>query len=154
MTLDITMVAGEELLTKILDGTLTDFGTATVDVGLYLDATDALADGDVDPSTAITTEPTTANYPSYARATVNLSAVQVTAGAVWALDNDSSFSFTLDGTASNNVDGVFVVHNFNSTEGGATGDWLIFNAALTQTRDAGSVDSIDFAAGDLRWDFE
>lgn len=154
MTLDITMVAGEEFITKVLDGTLTDLGTATIDVGLYLDATDALVDGDTDPATAITTEPATANYPSYARATVNLSAVQVTAGSVWGLDNDASFSFTLDGTASNNVDGVFAVTSFNSAEGGSTGDWLLFNAALSQTRDAGSVDSIDFAAGDLRWDFE
>lgn len=145
MTTDLLTVAGEEYTVKnALD-------TATVTVGVYNDATDALSDTSIDPSTAITTEPGNTNY---SRASVAVSAAE-TSTDVWGVENDSSFTFDFsDTTTSQNVDAFFVMINFNSTEGGATGDWIVANPAMTQTRDIGSVDSIDVAAGDLEINFE
>lgn len=145
MTTDILTVAGEEYTVKnALD-------TASVTIGVYEDATDALSDTSIDPSTAITTEPGNTNY---ARASVAVSAAE-TSTDVWGVENDSSFSFDFsDTTTSQNVDAFFVMINFNSVEGGSTGDWIVANPSMSQTRDIGSVDSIDVAAGDLEINFE
>lgn len=145
MTTDILTAAGEEYTVKnALDA-------ASIIVGVYNDATDGLTDTSVDPSTEITTEPSNTNY---ARQTVAVSAAE-TAADQWGVENDTSFSFDFsDQTASETVDAFFLLINFNSTEGGGTGDWIVGTAAMTQSRDIGSVDSIDVAAGDLEINFE
>lgn len=148
MATDILTAAGEEYTVK------NTLDAATVTVGLYLDSTDLLSDSSVDPATAITTEPGNTNY---ARQSVAVSAAETSAN-VWGVENDLAFSFDFtDTTASANVDAVFLLANFSSIEGdggGVAADWIIGNAALTQTRDIHSVDSIDFAAGALELNLE
>lgn len=152
MALGILTAAGEEYFTKILDGTLATT-VESLTVGLYNDSTDLVTDSDEALGTSITTEPTTANFPSYARQPVEVVAAE-TAADQWGLQSVNPESFTLDGTTAHTVDGIFFVANFTSTEGGSLGDWLIGNAPLTQARDCGSVDSIDFAAGEIELNLE
>lgn len=140
MTKDLTTDLGEELIVKQgLDG-------LTVTVGLYDDSVDSLTDGsDV---TGISSEPGTG---AYSRQSVTLSAADLSGD--WGVDNDSLFSFDFsDTTTSKDVDCAFLVYNFaaeDTSDGGTATDHLIANPALTQTRDVGSIDSLEIAAGDL-----
>lgn len=145
MTTDILTDAGEEHLLK------NGLDAVTLTVGLYNDATDGLSDSSYDPSTAISTEPGT-NTANYARQSINVTAADLDGAGTWGADNDASFTFQVDDqTTSETVDAVFITANFTSTvAGGTAGDWIIANAALSQSRDIGSIDTIDFAAGDLQ----
>jgi len=144
MTTNILTATGEEYVSKnALDGT-------TITWGLYYDSTDAFDDTTYDPSAAISTEPGNANY---GRVTTTVSAAQ-TSTDVWGVQNDSSMSFDFsDTTASDKVDAVFCLVNFNSAYAGSTGDWIIASAGLTNSHTIGNVNSIDIAAGDLELNF-
>lgn len=151
MTQDILTAAGEEYLAKIEDGTLTDLGTDSLTVGIYNDSTDNITDSNYDPASAITTEPTNADY---ATNSINVSAAE-TSTDVWGLENDGSFTFDFsDQTTSEDVDTFYITANFNSTEAGGSGDWIIATAGMTQTRDIGSIDTIDVSAGDIELNHE
>lgn len=139
MTQDLLTDLGEEYVIKNgLDG-------ITVNVGLYNDATDALSDtSDVGD---ITTEPTNTNY---AQASVTLTAADISGN--WGVDNDTLFSFDFsDITTSQNVDTAFITFSFlaSDTGDGSSTTHLIANPALSQTRDIGSIDTLEIAAGDL-----
>jgi len=141
MTTDILTDLGEEQLAK--RGI-----EITVSVGLYDDSTDGL--GDTSDVGDITTEPGNSNY---SRQSVTLSAADLSGN--WGVDNDASFSFDFSDVvqgdaAAQDVDAAFVVHNFQAADTGdsAANDHLIATAGI-QTRGTGSVDTIDFAAGDL-----
>lgn len=142
MTTDILVDLGEEQLIK--RGL-----TVSATVGLYNDGTDAL--GDTSDVGDITTEPGNGNY---ARQSVTLSAADLSGD--WGVDNDASFSFDFGDVAqgdaaAQDVDAAFVIVNFQAddTNDSAANDHLVATAALSQTRNTGSVDSIDFGAGDL-----
>lgn len=145
MTTDILTAAGEEYVAKNgLDG-------ATLTIGVYNDTTDDVQDSDNDVGTAITSEPTNTAYSSESD---TFSAAEIT-GDEWGVENDSAISFDFSDTATDeDVDAFYITANFTSTEGGGSGDHLIATAAMSQTRDVGSVDSIDLAAGDLTITFE
>lgn len=128
MTTDILVDLGEEQLVK--NGLDAD----TLTVGVYNDTTDNL--GDTNTVADITTEPTNTNY---AAQTSIFSAVQI--GGDWGVDNDTSLSFDFsDQTTSETVDAFYV------SDGAGN---LYFNAAMTQSRDIGAIDSLDVAAGDI-----
>jgi hypothetical protein len=116
------------------------------DVGLYLDTTDGLSD--TSTLSAITTEPTNTNY---SRQTSTVTTAQLSGDYGW--DNDSQLSFDFsDQSSSQNVDAAFEVVNFASSVAvppSPATDHLIDNPALSQTRDIGSIDTLDIAAGDL-----
>lgn len=139
MTQNLLVDLGEEYMIK------NGLDAITVTVGVYNDATDALSDtSDVG---AITTEPTNTNYST---ASVTLSAADLAGN--WGVDNDTSFSFDFsDQTTSENVDTFYVSYSFQAvdTSDGSVNEHLIANPAMTQTRDIGSVDTIDVSAGDL-----
>lgn len=139
MTLDLLLDVGEEAII--------DYGWDgnSVDTLLYLDATDSLSDTSVIGD--ITTEPTNANY---ARQTSTVTTEQLSGN--YGFDNDSLLSFDFsDQTSSQNVDGAGIVYNFQSSVAGdgSAVDNLIANPALSQTRDIGSIDTLEIAAGDL-----
>lgn len=143
MTTDILTDAGEEHLMKL------GLDSVTLTVGLYNDATDNVQETDTDAGTAITTEPSNTAYTTGAPYTSAFSASDISGN--WGVDNDSAFSFDFsDQTGSETVDAMYITANFNSSEGGGTGDYIIATAALSQSRDIGSVDSIDVAIGDLQ----
>lgn len=121
--------AGEEYLMK------NGFGGASIDTGLYNDSTDAIAETDADPSTAITTEPSGANY---ARQSSTPSASDEAGD--WGISY--SVSFTTDDSSST-VDGVFALINFNSTDSAINGDNIVYTAGLSQSRDLSQIDQLD-----------
>lgn len=139
MTQDLLTDLGEEYFTKNnIDG-------ASLDVGLYNDSTDGLSDtSDIGD---ITTEPSNTNY---ARQTDTFSASDISGN--WGVDNDNKISFDFsDQSTSENVDTAFVIANFQASDtgDGSANDHLIANPALSQSRDIGSIDTLEFAAGDL-----
>lgn len=140
MTQDLLVDLGEEYLMK------NGFDAITVNVGLYDDSTDALSDtSDVGD---ITTEPGNANY---ARASVTFSAADLSGN--WGVDNDSKFSYDFsDTTTSKDVDTAFVTYSFTASDTSDTTaqEHLLANPALSQTRDIGSIDTLEIAAGDLQ----
>jgi hypothetical protein len=140
MTQDLLVDLGEEYCIK------NGLDAITVSVGLYNDATDALSD----PSDVgdITTEPSNANY---AQASVTFSAYD-NASANWAVDNDTKFTFDFsDQTTSEDVDTAVITYDFQAEDTSDTTitTHLIANPALSQTRDIGSIDTLEIAAGDL-----
>lgn len=143
MTQDLLVDLGEEYLMKNgLDG-------VSVTVGLYDDSTDSLSDtSDVSD---ITTEPSDlAPSYNYNRQSANVSAADISGN--WGVDNDSKITFDLSGdSTSNDVDTAFVVVNFQASDTGdsSANDHLAANPALSQTRDIGSIDTLEIAAGDL-----
>jgi len=139
MTQDIITLFGQEYDIKNgLDG-------ASVDIGLYNDSTDNVQPDD--DLGAITTEPSNGNY---GRNGLSLSAFR--ASNNWGSNNDSAFDFDFsDQTASEEVDTAFLVITFQAEESGdgSQTDHLIATSALTQTRDIGSIDFLEFDAGDV-----
>jgi len=121
---------------------------ASVSIGLYYDATDALADGsDIG---AITTEPTGG---SYARQTASFDGadftVQDNANGNWeAVIVDQVFD-TSD--SSQDIDAYFVVVNFQASDtgDGAANDHLYFTGPLDQTYDLNSVDQFTLKGAGL-----
>jgi hypothetical protein len=139
MTQDILTDLGEEYLIK------NGFDGATVIVALYNDATDNL--GDTDDIAAITTEPTNTNY---ARQSSTVSAADLSGD--WGFENDSTLTFDFsDQTTSETVDTAAYIVNFQAVDTGDAGanDHLVATGALSQDRDIGSIDTLEFAAGDL-----
>lgn len=130
MTTGILVDLGEEELVK------NGFDASTLTIGVYNDSTDGL--GDASTVSDIVTEPTNTNYSTE---TSTFSAVEISGD--WGVDNDSSVSFDFsDQTTSEDVDAFYV------SDGAGN---LYFNAAMTQTRDIGAIDSLDVAAGDLEF---
>lgn len=130
--------AGKELLAR-------DFGPgdvtkpASVDVGLYNEATDGVLDSEYDPGTSITTEPTGASYArlAYAFDGTDMDALAESTG--WAIDlADKSFDVTDSGQT---VDAYFIVASFTSEVAGSAGTWLIFRGALGETVNLSNVSS-------------
>jgi hypothetical protein len=140
MTQNLLVDLGEEYL--MTNG----FDSITVEVGLYNDATDGLADGsDVSD---ISTEPSNTNY---ARQSVTLSAADISGD--WGVQNGSQFEFDFsDQTASEDIDTAFIVQNFQADDTGdaSANDHLIANPALSQTRDVGSIDTLRVEANNLQ----
>lgn len=143
MTQDILVDLGEEYIMDKLDG-------ESFDVGLYDDSTDGL--GDVNDISDITTEPGNGNY---ARQTSTFSVFKNASGN-YAIQNDSPITFDFTDVAHNDaedvpVDTAFIISNFQADDTGdsSANDHLFGNLAMTQTRETGSVDTIDYEAGDL-----
>lgn len=148
MTQDLLVDLGEEYLMK------NGFDAITVTVGLYDDSTDALSDTSDVTSTIngtdsdVSTEPTNTNY---ARQSATFTASDLSGN--WGVDNDSLFSFDFsDITTSQNVDTAFIAYSFTAADTGDTSSelHLLANPALTQSRDIGSIDTLEIAAGDLQ----
>lgn len=140
MTQDLLVDLGEEYLMK------NGLDAITVNVGLYNDSTDSLSDSD--DVGAITTEPTNTNY---SKASVSLTAADLSGN--WGVDNDSKFSFDFsDQTTSEDVDTAFITYSFQASDTGDTSanSHLLANPGLSQTRDIGSIDTLEIAAGDLQ----
>lgn len=121
---------------------------ASVDIGLFNDATDVLSDssdiGDV------TTEPGGA---SYARQSASFDSadftVQDNANANWeAVIADQTFDTT---DSSQDVDAYFVVVNFQASDtgDGSANDHLYFTGPLDQTYDLNSVDEFILSGAGL-----
>jgi hypothetical protein len=128
MSQDILVDLGEEELVK------NGLNNTTLTIGVYNDSTDSLTD--TSTVSDITTEPTNT---AYAPQTSGFTAVQINGD--WGVDNDTQISFDFsDQSTSENVDTFYV------SDGAGN---LYFNAAMTQTRDIGSIDSLDVAAGDI-----
>jgi hypothetical protein len=112
-----------------------------------LDATDSLSD--TSTLSDINTEPGNSNY---ARQSSNVATDQLSGNYGW--DNDSQLSFDFsDQTSSEDIDTLFEMANFASTvagDGGSATDHLIANPALNQTRDIGSIDTLNIPAGDAQ----
>lgn len=128
---------GEEWYTE------TAINGSSVDVGLYNDSTDAVADTDDLP---LSTEPTGA---SYARQTDTVSVADISGN--WGFQNDTLITFDTS-DSSQTVDGAFMVINFDSDEAGDAGtpaDHLIATAQLSQSRDLSQVDELEISAGEL-----
>lgn len=138
----------QDLLTDLGEEALIDsgFNGITVSVGLYNDSTDSLSDSsDV---ADISTEP--GSSYNYTRQSASFSASDLSGD--WGVDNDAKISFDLSGdTTTKDVDTAFVVYNFQADDTGDSSatDHLIANPALSQTRDIGSIDTLEIAAGDL-----
>lgn len=141
MTQNLLVNLGEEyMIDQAPDG-------ASHDWGLYNDATAALGDG-ARLSDVTGTEPSNSNY---ARQTSSVSTSQLSGDYGWNNDSQLSFDFS-DQTASENIDTAFEVANWTASitgDGGAT-DHIIANPALQQTRDIGSIDTLNVAAGDAQ----
>jgi len=81
---------------------------------------------------------------------VALSAADISGN--WGVENDTQFAFDFsDTTTSKDVDAAFVTLSFTASDTGDTTatEHLLANPALSQTRDAGSIDTLEIAAGDL-----
>jgi len=147
MTQDILVNTGEEYVTK------NDLQGDTVDIGLYNDSTDGIAD--TDNLAAITTEPGNANY---ARQTDTVTVDDINAAGDWGFENDSQIDFDFDDVQPGDtedvvVDSGFFVVNFQSTEAGdgSAQDNLFGTFALTQDRETGQVDTLRIEAGDAEF---
>lgn len=128
---------GEEYYAK------TALGGATLTVGLYNDATDAVID--TDDLAGITTEPGTTNY---ARQSSAFSVADISGN--WGIQNDVQLTFDFSDTSvSKTVDSWFVVVNFMSVEkaDAAASDHLMATGALSQSRDIGQIDTLNVDAG-------
>lgn len=144
MTKDLLTDLGEEYM--ISNG----LEAASVEVGLYNDSSDGLADNsDV---ADVSTEPANA---SYARQSVTFSKGDMSGN--WGVDNDSQFIFdftdVVKGDANDqDVDCAFVTVGFQAddTGDGSVNTHLIANPSLSQTRGIGSIDTLEVAAGDLQ----
>lgn len=132
---------GEEF---IIDYVFTDGAVkpASLSIGLYNDATDALTD--TDDLAAITTEPNTGNY---ARQSVTFDSSGFSSslsGGDWRATNDSTVSFDVTNT-SETVDSYFVIVNFTSDDAGdaSATDHLFWTGDLEQSRDLSQIDTLD-----------
>jgi hypothetical protein len=129
MATDILVDLGEEeLMTNGFDG-------QNFTVGVYDDSTDGL--DDTSTVSDITTEPSNVNYnPQTSTFTIaNLS-------GDFGVENDTLLSFDFSDIATSQTVDAFYVE-----DGGGN---LYFNAAMTQDRDIGSLDTLEVAAGDLQ----
>jgi hypothetical protein len=129
MATDILVDLGEEkLMTNGFDG-------QTFTVGVYDDSTDGL--DDTNTVSDITTEPTNANY-SPQTSTFSIANLSGDFG----VNNDTQLSFDFSDISTSEVVDAFYVEDGSGQ--------LLFNAAMTQDRDIGALDSLDVAVGDLQ----
>ncbi len=124
-----------------------DPGTASVDVGLYNDATDGLSDSsDV---SAISTEPSGGAYARQS-ASIGTDFTNQDNGGNWeSIVADQTYDTS---NSSQSVDSYFVVVNFDSQDagdGGTASDHLLFTGSLDQTYDLGSVDSFTLSGSGI-----
>lgn len=137
MTQDLLVDHGEEYLMK------NGFDSLTVTVGLYDDSSDNLSE--TSDMTNINSEPSNSNY---AAQSVTVSANDISGN--WGVHNDSKITFDFsDTTTSKNVDTAYVSYSFTSEDETSSNEHLLANPALSQTRDVGSIDTLEIAAGDL-----
>lgn len=129
---------GEEF---ILDYVFTDGATrpASVDIGLYNDSTDNLADSD--DVSAITTEP---SGGSYARQSASFPGDFTNSddGSDWQTVVANQTFDTSD--SSQSIDSWFIVINFDSDDagdGGTASDHLLVTGNFNQTYDLSQIDS-------------
>lgn len=118
---------GEELMIKHF---WTEEATkpASFSVGLYNDATDAIAEGDGDPAVAITTEPGDGNYGRITRnfGATDQSTIQV--GGDWATDiADLVFDVT---NTTGTVDSWFIVVNVQLAGDAGAVDHIVATGSL------------------------
>jgi len=140
MTTDLLTDLGEEYIIK------NGLDAETVNVGLYNDSVDGLSDGsDIED---VTTQPSNGNYSPQS---ATFTAADLSGN--WGVDNDATVSFDFsDTTTSKDVDAAFVSLSFQAedTNDSSSTEHLIANPALSQTRDIGSIDTLEIAAGDLQ----
>lgn len=130
---------GEEWMVK------TNLDTESVDVGLYNDSTDAVAD--TDDISDLTTEPSDGNY---SRQTGEALSALDSSGD-WGVDTDTTVVFDVTSTTGT-VDSYFVVANFTAVDtgdGGAT-DHMVFTGSLSQSYDLSNLDQLTISAGGVK----
>jgi hypothetical protein len=127
---------GEEWMIK------NNLDSVSVDVGLYNDSTDSIADSD--DIGAITSEPSDGNYSRQTGISVSASDIS----GNWGIDNDSQISFDVTNTTGT-VDSYFFVFNFQAddTGDGSAQDHLVLTGSLSQSYDLSNVDTLDISAG-------
>jgi hypothetical protein len=127
---------GEEYMIK------NNLDSASFDVGLYNDSTDAISDSD--DLASITTEPSDGNYTRQSSIAMGASDIS----GDWGVDNDSQISFDVTNTTGT-VDSYFFVANFQAedTADGSSTDHLIVTGSLSQSYDLSNVDTLDISAG-------
>lgn len=119
----------------------TNLDAETVDVGLYNDSTDAVADTDDLP---LSSEPGDGNY-------TRQTGVAVTASDIsgdWGIDNDNAITFDVTDTTGT-VDSYFFVANFQSSDtgDGTATDHLVLTGSLSQSYDLSNLDTLEISAG-------
>lgn len=134
---------GEEYVVK------NGFDAVTVQVGVYNDGADGTGDtvGDT-TDLPLSTEPSNTNY---GRQDAAMTAADI--GGNWGADNDGQLTFDFsDLTTTHNVDSWFIAVTFESTDAGdAAGSpaaHLVATGPLQQSRDLGSIDTLNLSAGD------
>lgn len=130
----------------------TDVDGVTLTVGLYNDSVDSIDDGTDYPD--ISTEPSNSNYS----AVDDTFSVRNPTGTDITLSNDSDISFDFsDQTSSHNVDSYYVSVSFQSTvylSDGSPTEHLVWTGPLAQTRDIGSIDTINIDATNIELELE
>jgi hypothetical protein len=127
---------GEEWMIK------TDLDTASIDVGLYNDATDAISD--TDDLSEITTEPSDGNYTR--QTSIGVSASDISGD--WGIDNDSAITFDVADTTGT-VDSYFFIANFQASDtgDGSPTDHLVLTGSLSQSYELSNLDTLEIVAG-------
>lgn len=117
---------------------------ASISVGLYYDATDAVSEGDDLP---LSTEPSGGNY---ARQSASLTLADTSSD--WAAKTSGDTVFDVSST-SGSVDSYFVVANFtaNDTSDSSSTDHLVATGALSQTYSLGNLDQLTVTGGTIGW---
>lgn len=152
MTIQLHDTGEEFIIRKVFTE---DLGTVTgVSVGLFNDATDALADSD--DVGQITTEPTGSAYAPIALTFGTGDFTAQDSGGDWAaVFSDAGSDLTYDVTdSSQTVDSAFVVVTFqaNDTADGSQQDHLLFTLDLEDSqgnsvsRDLSQIDTLDLTA--------
>jgi len=130
----LTDLGEEYMITNNLD-------SATFDVGLYNDASDAVSDSDDLP---LSSEPSDGNYTR--QVDVSVSASDISGN--WGIDNDNVITFDVTDTTGT-VDSYFFVANFqaNDTGDGSATDHLILTGSLSQSYELSNLDTLEISAG-------
>lgn len=118
---------------------------ASLTVGVYNDSTDTITD--TDDVSAITTEPSNTNYSRQS----DTFSVENPTGSDVVINNDAQLTFDFsDQSTSETVDSYFVVVSFTSDVVAgetAASTHLIYTGPLSQSRDIGSIDTLNISAG-------
>jgi len=127
---------GEEYMIK------NNVDTASFDVGLYNDASDAISDGD--DLGALSSEPSNGNYTRQTSESVSASDI----GGDWGVDNDTVITFDVTNTTGT-VDSYFFVANFQADDTGDSSatDHLILTGSLSQSYELSNLDTLEISAG-------
>lgn len=131
----LTDLGEEWMITNNLD-------SASVDVGLYNDSTDAIEDSD--DLSALTSEPSDGNYTRQSGEAVSATDIS----GDWGIDNDGVVTFDVTNTTGT-VDSYFFVANFqaNDTDDGSATDHLVLTGSLSQSYDLSNLDTLEVSAG-------